>query len=102
MNNPKFTKGPWLKNKTTQQWCVAAEGSGSSFDSIDSASRSCPVAFVVHDDWRDEEEMTANGHLISVAPDMYSLLEDLLCNHNLGRALGEKIDDLLSKARGVV
>lgn len=97
MKEPKFTKGPWVRNNQKQEWSVSADNSDSSFDSIDSQSRDCPIAFVVHDDWRDDEEMNANSHLIAAAPEIYEMLNAIASG---GSVATYEIQELLAKARG--
>lgn len=100
---PKFTPGPWLINASLpQEWSVDCDDSaGSSCNSISSQSQDCPVAFVVHDDWRDDETFEANTQLISAAPDLYEALASI--ENDDGRippAIWELRNKALAKARG--
>jgi hypothetical protein len=74
----KFTPGPWAVNPFVAQ--VDAFGS-------DGPLAVCQLLWPT--DERSEAETEANGHLISVAPDLYEALKDLLevCEQDNPRAV---------------
>ena len=79
MRDTKFSKSPWM---VTPQGPADADGMGI-----------CSM-------WGGGEELRANVDLIAAAPDMYSLLNDILNNYETDTHIDNQINVVLAKARG--
>ena len=94
MSEPKFTKGPWSAHGTHDaDWVQTAwEGhDGPPLDTQETAVHICKCG-------------RSNGFydslLISVAPEMYAMLETLQHDYEEGSVVHGQISTLLAKARG--
>lgn len=62
---------------------------------------SIPMVFTATDlTCGDSQEIIANAHLIAAAPDMYEMLNDILCNYEVDEEVDKRIEKVLAKARG--
>ncbi|CAM0056744.1 hypothetical protein VPHF89G1_0055 [Vibrio phage F89 g1] len=84
MCEAKFTKGPWFVD---HGFCII----------ISSDVTGEPMICDLMPAELNDNEM-ANAHLIAVAPEMYEILSEI--NYQLGSVYGDRINDLLAKARG--
>ncbi len=84
MNEAKFTKGPW---QFTPCGPADSEGMG--------------ICAMWGDYETEKENMDANAKLISVAPDMYEMLNHLIDHDCINdSSLHKEVEILLAKARG--
>lgn len=110
-NDTKFTQGTWIADIRGGCCAVYEESrkddtNGMSFDDDRNIYYSSKDAHFNKYCWTMSEEAIANAHLISAAPEMYEMLDELyssLCFN--GGVLeiddeDEKIKTLLAKARG--
>lgn len=105
VSKAKFTKGDWVgldngKWADCGAWSVDND-EASRYSNVAVNVGGVTICLVVSDSW-DDEEMEANAHLISAAPDMYQMLErfskyfDEMCEGDVV----DEIGNLLAKARG--
>lgn len=98
----KFTPGKWEVNEKTME-CGNLYRYGFEVVSPDVRKRVC---YSETDEQKNVEQMQANAHLISAAPDMYRMLKYLADGIRWGgmqhtdRSLAAEIENLLKKARG--
>ncbi len=94
MCEAKFTKGGWKVHSVGSQFAVGplSNSGDQSYGMMN------VVAWVEKFDFYDEKQAGLNAHLIAAAPEMYEMLAEI--NYQLGSVYGDRINELLAKARG--
>jgi len=104
MSEPKFTKAPWLLANDGSPFVYALNEEGNQNRFWLHIAR----GFVKNESWEDarvaSDEVLANAHLISAAPDLYEALSEVdeIFNESwyTDKQLVMKIKAALKKARG--
>ncbi len=100
MNQPKFTKGPWVVGDQVGGW--SSEIYGGKHEQLLAISTGEDYGSYLGDDTDDVEAMKkANAHLIAAAPELYDALEAWVdpSQQDLTK-LTEQTRKALDKARG--
>lgn len=95
MTKPKFTQGPWtICPEEVDKPYIRIRGTqlGGRFKIANVVT---PVYEGVHE--REAQETRANARLIAKAPEMYSLLEEILATRNLSIITVLDIDRLIKE-----
>lgn len=95
----KFTKGEWSVGSSFEKnstFCVDVSRSDGSKIEV------CNIRGLYSEDVSNTkiDEDLANAHLISVAPEMYAMLQSFLDDGDLQSFAHEEIEQLLARARG--
>lgn len=85
MSEAKFTKGPWVFDK---------------YRNLNACGKQLKVEGVCIPCGHSKDEVRANMDLISLAPEMYEMLDLILNSNCRSSEFYEEIDALLTKARG--
>lgn len=97
MANEKFTKGPWEicdygKNDSSCRHPSKME--------IWAGERRIVDTTCISGSDEDQDEIVGNMYLISLAPEMYSKLKDILSAYEMTGSDIHEIESILAKARG--
>ena len=97
MSEAKFTKGKWFIEKDANWnndcWAISVKR-----DHNDSVHHCFAEVVYKMENEESNPELEANAHLIAAAPEMYEILSEI--NYQLGSVYGDRINELLAKARG--
>lgn len=101
MSEAKFAKGNWKVFNSGSQFAVGPLSS----DNDQSYGMMNVVSWIEKFDYFTEEQSEANAHLISAAPEMYDILDEIIKYSKtngdyLLPVCVEELESLLAKARG--